>query len=269
MTIKHVLDHLGRSVAVPFPPKRIVSLCPSLTETLFALGVGERVIGRTQFCIHPTEALADVVRVGGTKQVKDDVLASLAPDLIIAEKEENPKEMVERLAESYPVYVTDVETYEDALHMIRDLGRVVGARVEAKQLIREIETGFAELMQVDGKRVAYFIWQNPYMVVGDHTYIHSLLSRCGFVNVFAEAEGRYPAVTEDDIRAAAPDYLFLSSEPFPFAQKHREALSALFPDSTVVLVDGEMFSWYGSRMVAAARYLRNLVRDTTGSSFNT
>lgn len=261
MTIKHVFDHLGRSVAVPFPPKRIVSLCPSLTETLFALGVGERVVGRTQFCIHPAEALADVVRVGGTKQVKDDVLASLAPDLIIAEKEENPKEMVERLAESYPVYVTDVETYEDALYMIRDLGKVVGARGEAKQIISKIEAGFAELAPVDGVRVAYFIWQNPYMVPGDHTYIHSLLSRCGFVNVFAEAEGRYPTVTEEEIRAVAPDYLFLSSEPFPFVEKQREEFAARFPDSTVVLVDGEMFSWYGSRMVAAADYLRKLVEE--------
>ena len=259
MTVKHVLDHLGRTVVVPFPPQRIVSLCPSLTETIVELGAGNRLIGRTQFCIHPTDALADVVRVGGTKQVKDDVIASLAPDLIIAEKEENPKGMVERLAESYPVYVTDVETYEHALHMIRDLGRIVDAPQEAKQLISEIEEAFAELQRVESVSAAYFIWQNPYMVAGDHTYIHSLLTRCGFTNVFAAAEGRYPVVTEDDIRRAAPDYLFLSSEPFPFAEKHREEMAELFPDSTVILVDGEMFSWYGSRMLKAGKYLNKMV----------
>lgn len=261
MTVKHVFDHLGRPVAVPFSPQRIVSLCPSLTETIVALGAGERVVGRTQFCIHPADVLANVMRVGGTKRVKDDVIASLAPDLIIAEKEENPKEIVERLAESYPVYVTDVETYEDALHMIRDLGEIIGAYEEAMQLIREIEAGFAKLTQVESVRAAYFIWQNPYMVAGDHTYIHSLLTRCGFTNVFAGAEGRYPVVTEEDIRAAAPDYLFLSSEPFPFVERHQGELAMRFPDSKIVLVDGEMFSWYGSRMIEAADYLRELVKD--------
>lgn len=259
MTVKTVTDHAGRTVTYAFPPQRIISLCPSLTDTLYALGLGDRIVGRTQFCIHPADRVKDVRRVGGTKQIKQDVIAELAPTLIIAEKEENPKDMVEELAEQYPVYVSDVESYEDALRMIEDLGYVTGTESAAQAMVREIESAFAALRPVRSLRVAYFIWQNPYMVAGNHTYIHSLLTKCGLVNVFAEADGRYPSITEEQIRAANPDVIFLSSEPFPFQQTHEDTFRTLFPDCDIVRVDGEMFSWYGVHMKEAAAYLIELL----------
>jgi iron complex transport system substrate-binding protein len=261
MSKKTVTDHVGRTVTYNFPPQRIISLCPSLTDTLFALGLDEEVVGRTQFCIHPTEKVKDVQRVGGTKQVKMDIIAELAPDLIIAEKEENPQEMVESLADMYPVYVTDVESYEDALRMIRDAGQIIGKKEAAENMVYGIKEVFTNLRPIDDIRVAYFIWQKPYMVSGNHTYIHSLLEKCGFTNVFKEKPGRYPTVTEEEIRAAKPDFIFLSSEPFPFNKTHQETFRELFPDSTTILVDGEMFSWYGVRMLQAVPYFNNLLAE--------
>lgn len=259
MTVKTVTDHVGRTVTYDFPPQRMISLCPSLTDTLFALGLGDRMVGRTQFCIHPAEQVEEVRRVGGTKQIKPDVIEEVAPTLIIAEKEENPKEMVESLAKNYPVYVTDVESYEDALRMIEDLGQITGTEMAAQGMVREIETAFASLRPIQPLRVAYFIWQKPYMVAGHHTYIHSLLTKCGLVNVFAEAEGRYPTVTEEEIRIAKPDVILLSSEPFPFQKAHQDAFYDMFPDSKTILVDGEMFSWYGVHMKEAAAYFIELL----------
>ncbi|QYY44361.1 ABC transporter substrate-binding protein [Aneurinibacillus thermoaerophilus] len=259
MENKTVIDHAERAVTFHFPPQRIVSLCPSLTDTLFALGLKEKIVGRTQFCIHPAEQVKNVRRVGGTKQIKMDVIKELQPDLIIAEKEENPKEMVEALAERYPVYVTDVENYTDALRMIRDLGQITGTEDAAQHIITRIETNFASLKPTRDVRVAYLIWQKPYMAAGNHTYIHSLLEKCGFVNVFRDFPGRYPTVMEADLREEAPDFIFLSSEPFPFKETHRNVFHEQFPDSVPLLVDGEMFSWYGVRMIKAALYFNTLI----------
>lgn len=261
MSTKTVTDHTGRTVTFSFPPRRIISLCPSLTDTLFALGLGGDIVGRTQFCIHPANQVKDVRRVGGTKQIKPDVIDELNPGLIIAEKEENPKEMVDALAEKYPVYVTDVENYEDALCMIRDLGEITGTEAAAQNMAHEIEEAFSFLKPVQGVRVAYLIWQKPCMAAGNCTYIHSLLEKCGLVNVFQDTPGRYPEITEDDLRAAKPDFIFLSSEPFPFKETHQEAFRAMFPDSAPVLVDGEMFSWYGVHMKEAAFYFNELLAE--------
>ncbi|WP_205762802.1 cobalamin-binding protein [Aneurinibacillus aneurinilyticus] len=261
MSIKNITDHTGRLVTYSYPPQRIVSLCPSLTDTLFALGLNERIVGRTQFCIHPAKEVQNVRRVGGTKQIKTDIINELNPDLIIAEKEENPKEMVESLAKSYPVYVTDVESYEDALRMITDLGEVTGTAKAAHAMVCDINAAFSFLKPASGIRVAYLIWQKPYMAAGNHTYIHSLLEKCGFVNVFKDAPGRYPQITEDDLRAANPDYIFLSSEPFPFQETHVQLFREMIQGSKPVLVDGEMFSWYGVHMKEAAPYFQRLLTE--------
>ncbi|KIV56902.1 hypothetical protein AM501_23455 [Aneurinibacillus migulanus] len=261
MSIKNIMDHVERTITYPYPPQRIVSLCPSLTDTLFALGLGERIVGRTQFCIHPAEDVQNVRRVGGTKQIKLEVIEELNPDLIIAEKEENPKEMVESLAKSYPVYVTDVESYEDALRMITDLGEVTGTEKAAHAMVHDIQATFSSLRPASGIRVAYLIWQKPYMAAGNHTYIHSLLEKCGFVNVFKDVPGRYPQITEDDLRIARPDYIFLSSEPFPFQETHVQAFHEMIQGSEPVLVDGEMFSWYGVHMKEAALYFQRLLTE--------
>lgn len=255
-------DHLQREVTYPYPPQRIVSLCPSITETLYALGLSAQVVGRTRYCIHPEDQVRQAAVVGGTKQVKDDMIAQLAPDLIIAEKEENPKEMVERLAAQYPVYVVNVEQMKDALQMIGDLGSICGKEDEAREMKDEIERKFRTLKPVGQTiKAAYVIWKNPYMVAGQSTYIHSMLEHCGFINVFKDAEGRYPTVTIEDFRQAAPDVILLSSEPYPFKAKDRDEFLTHVPESVPVLVDGESFSWYGVRMIQAADQISGLLRQ--------
>ncbi|HET7616586.1 MAG TPA: helical backbone metal receptor [Bacillales bacterium] len=251
-------DHLDRKLSYAFPPKRIVSLCPSITETLFDLGLSEKeVVGRTRYCIHPEDVVKNVRSVGGTKKIKAEVITELKPDLIIAEKEENPKVAIEELEQDFPVFVTDVRSYDDALAMIRDVGRLVDREEAAKELAEKIDTKFDFFGRVSPREAAYVIWNNPYMVAGGDTYIDSMLRKAGFTNVFRDSEGRYPTVTVEDFRKAAPELIFLASEPFPFQESHEKALQEQLPDCQVVRVDGEI-CWYGSRMLKAADELNRL-----------
>ena len=250
-----VRDHLDREVSYTFPPQRIISLCPAITETLFALGLGEEVVGRTQYCIFPADKVAAVSKVGGTKQMQLEKIQALQPDLIICEKEENTKEIVEQLATHFPVYVAQVESVADAHRMIRDIGALVDRLEAANKLSAKIAQAFSALPQHAG-RAAYMMWRKPYMVVGAPTYIDSVLATLGFTNPFVDFEGRYPAVTVEDLQQAQLDYLFLSSEPFPFSDKHVQELAVHLPHTRIMLVDGEMF-WYGARMQQAAPYFQS------------
>lgn len=259
MTVKMFVDHLGRKVEIPYPPQRIISLCPSITETLYDFGLDEQIAGRTQFCIHPANKVEQAVIVGGTKQIKAEKIEAIQPDLIIAEKEENTKEMVEALAEKYPVYVAKVENYEESLRMIRDLGEITNRTEQAGELVEKIEQRFGDLHFAHGRKVAYVVWKDPYMVVGSNTFVDSILAKCGLENVFRNRNGRYPEVTLEDFREASPDYLLLSSEPYPYKEPHRREFAELFPGMTPLLVDGEMFIWYGARMVQAVDYLNELL----------
>lgn len=246
----YIQDELGRTVTLANKPARIVSLCPAITETLFALGVGDLVVGRTKFCIFPPEAAA-VEPVGGTKNPDFDKIAALQPDIIFCEKEENTKEIVETLAHTTPVYVAQVETIAQAYTMIEKLGQVTGATEEAHNLITRIQQ--QPLPNVTG-RAAYMMWRKPYMVVGATTYITNVLETIGFTNPFTSFDGRYPAVTIEDLQQAQLDYLFLSSEPFPFQQKHIDELQQHLPNTRIQLIDGEMF-WYGAKMQETGPYL--------------
>lgn len=261
MKMRQVTDQMGRTVVVPQRPSRIISLVPSQTELLFDLGLDETIIGRTRYCIHPAEGVAAKPSVGGTKKFRFDVIEQLQPNLIIGNKEENYKEGIGRLAASYPVWMSDIITLADALQMIRQVGRLVGKGEQAAALAAEIETRFAQLPRLQRPfRVGYFIWRKPYMVAGAQTFVDTMLAQCGMVNAFAGAgDGRYPEVTPEQIHAARLDAILLSSEPFPFAEKHRQKFEAQFPDVPVYLVDGEMFSWYGSRLLLAAGYLHRLI----------
>ncbi|GIM48111.1 iron ABC transporter [Collibacillus ludicampi] len=254
-------DHLQRTIEFEFPPRRIVSLCPSITETLFALDLEEQIVGKTRYCIHPEDKVKQVTNVGGTKKIQEDLIRTLNPDLIIAEKEENTKEMVESLSRDFPVFVADVENYAGALRLIRDLGFLTNREEKARHYVEEIEEQFKNMPKVRDCKVAYLIWKKPFMVAGNHTYIHSILETCGFTNVFRDYEGRYPSVTEDDLKQAAPDFLFLPSEPFPFTDSHKDELQQLFPEMKVILVDGEIFSWYGVRMMKVPSYINQLLRE--------
>lgn len=242
-------DHLHREVLVPWPPQRILSLCPSQTETLADLGLSSRLVGVTRYCIHPRDSLKDIARVGGTKKVDFDLIGRLEPDLIIAEKEENPREMVEELQKIAPVYVTDVVDRSSAFRMILDLGRLTATEGQAARILREIEGKWSLLEPIQKPlRVAYLIWRKPWMGVGAGTYIGSLLREVGFTNVLECTSSRYPEVSESELQAADPELVLLSSEPYPFAEKHIAEIQALLPRARILLVDGEAWSWYGSRM---------------------
>jgi ABC-type Fe3+-hydroxamate transport system substrate-binding protein len=251
-------DQMGRPVEFRYPPLRIVSLVPSQTELLFDLGLGKRVVGVTKFCIHPAEARQTATVIGGTKLFDFDKVAALQPDLIIGNKEENYQTGIEQLAAGFPVWMSDINAFPDALDMIRSLGQVTGAAGSAGQLADDIAASFAALpIAVDLERVAYFIWRKPYMVAANGTFINDMLARAGFTNVFDDL-GRYPEITAEQLAAAAPERIFLSSEPYPFAEKHLAEFQQICPAARVEVVDGELFSWYGSRLLKSAAYFHQL-----------
>jgi ABC-type Fe3+-hydroxamate transport system substrate-binding protein len=251
-------------------PLRIVSLVPSQTELLHTLGLEEEVVGITKFCVHPRGWFAAKKRVGGTKAVHIDVVKALQPNLIIANKEENVKEQVEVLRAAAPVWVSDINNLQDALEMIEQVGLMVNKKPEALALAGQIETGFkwlaealppqaAQLLSQTAYRppVAYLIWREPYMTVGGDTFIGDMIRRCGFANVFEE-EKRYPQISLDELAHRNCRYIFLSSEPYPFKEQHAAEIRQQLPGAKVVFVNGEMFSWYGSRLLLAAQYFMEL-----------
>jgi len=254
-----IADQLGREVAFRFPPRRLVSLCPSLTETLFDLGVGDRIVGRTTYCIHPAASVKHVPDVGGVKDFDLDLINSLKPDLVIAAKEENPRELIEELAESCPVFVLEVVDYDSALLAMETLGRLTDTLAIAEIIVRATRTAFAALTPAETRRAAYLVWREPYICAGENTFIHAMLGMCGLVNACAGTPERYPRTTVEALRKLSPDWIMLSSEPYSFTQAHADELTRQIPNARITLVDGEMFAWYGSRMRAAARYFQTLV----------
>lgn len=248
-------DQTGRTISLHETPQRIVSLVPSQTELLHYLGLQNEVVGITKFCIHPTEWFRNKTRVGGTKNINIEIIRQLQPDLIIANKEENVKEQVEMLANEFPVWVSDVNNLDNALHMIEDVGALTGRPHQAIDLSGKIKSKFNSLPRpATNIRAAYFIWREPYMTVGHDTFIHDIMMRCGLTNIYAD-KTRYPATDIDELKALQPKVILLSSEPYPFKQKHIDELHHHLPGTQIMLVDGEMFSWYGSRLLQTPDYL--------------
>ncbi len=240
---------------------RVISLVPSITEFLFDLGMDEEVVGLTKFCIHPNEKWQTLPRVGGTKTVNHARVAALKPDLIIANKEENTREDVERLREYYTVLLTEVYTVEDAFAMMLDLGDQVNRQNEATVLVDHVRREWETARNLaNGETVVYAIWNNPFMVAGTQTYIHAALDWFGWQN--AVEASRYPELSAEELIELSPQRLMLSSEPFPFSAQHVEHFNALLPYTRVGCVDGECFSWYGSRMLHTPAYVRKLLQDS-------
>jgi ABC-type Fe3+-hydroxamate transport system substrate-binding protein len=187
----------------------------------------------------------------------------LQPDLIIANKEENVQQQIEELAKDFPVWVSDVNNLSDALEMTESIGRIINKQLKAKEITDQIEGSFAQLqttipIAIGNKlQTCYLIWKDPYMTVGGDTFIDDMLNFAGFKNLF-DNQTRYPEVTIEQLSIANCQLLFLSSEPFPFKQKHVDELQLLLPDTKIILVDGEMFSWYGSRLLKAPPYFQQL-----------
>lgn len=251
-------DQTGHTIYLETTPRRIISIVPSQTELLADLGLKEEVIGITKFCIHPEKWFRDKTRVGGTKNLNLAFIDSLRPDLILANKEENDKKQVEELASRYPIWISDIANYNDALAMILQVGKITNKEKAACEIIDQTKRNFSLLPSLDFKiRVAYLIWKNPYMTVGGDTFIHSMLEKNGFENIFKDLN-RYPEITIEMLEERNTDLIMLSSEPYPFRQKNVEEMQHLLPKSKIILVDGEMFSWYGSRMLHAPAYFSKL-----------
>lgn len=244
-------------------PQRIVSLVPSQTELLYSLGLDKEVAGITKFCVHPDEWFRNKQRIGGTKTINIQKILLLQPDLVIANKEENVKEQVEEIARHVPVYVTDIGNLEDALEMIRDIGEITNTAVKASQIIDTISAKFKALNDQLPQRTlkcAYLIWKDPYMTIGNDTFIHNMLHYCGFANAFSHL-ARYPEISIQDLVQQHCEYVLLSSEPYPFKEKHIDELQAVLPNAKIILVDGEMFSWYGSRLIEAPDYFKKIIEQ--------
>jgi len=230
-------------------PKRIVSLVPSLTEFLVDIGVGERLVGRTKFCIHPNDVVVAIPTYGGTKNPKIDAIIAAGADLVVMNREENRREDFEALSGHTNVLMTDILTVADALREMRRIGNTVGCEDASEKMCSQIETALPEMPDISVD-VAYFIWRDPWMVAGRSTYINDVLMKFGMCNVFADME-RYPEISLDELHLRNPSLILLSSEPFPFKLKHIMEIQSTLPDARVELVDGEWFSWYGSRMLPA------------------
>lgn len=262
MTMRSVSDQMNRTLQVPERPERIISLVPSQTELLHDLGLGERVVGITKFCIHPEHWFRGKARVGGTKQVDLDKVRALKPDLIIGNKEENTQADIEALEQEFPVWMSDVRDLDGALDMIRRVGVLTGTTSRSEALVSGIEHAFATLQPTTPPRsAAYFIWRDPMMVAGGDTFISDMLHRAGFSNAFAHRKERYAEITPAELAAADPDVILLSSEPYPFAEKHLAEFQMTCPGTPVRLVDGELFSWYGSRLLKAPAYFSRLIAE--------
>lgn len=252
-------DALGRRILLSEPPTRIISLVPSLTDLLHGLGLDDEVVGLTRFCERPDGWQEAKAIVGGTKQVDAERVARLQPDLILANQEENTRADVQALSDHAPVYVTDVSTVDEATAMIRRVRQLVDRDKEARQMATTIAERFAALPAWSSLRAAYIIWRDPYMTVGGDTFIYDVMRHGGFTAPWADAT-RYPEITLDDLAAADLDVILCSTEPFPFHQKDAfmDDLRTACPDTPVHVVDGQLFSWYGPRLLDTPAYLREL-----------
>ena len=256
--MKKCTDQTGHSISVEKTPLKIVSIVPSQTELLHYLGLSDSIAGISKFCIHPEEIYRTKPRIGGTKKLDIKKIRSLKPDLIIANKEENEEQQVKQLMQEFPVWISDISCLKDALEMIKEVGKMTDTEEKANLLADKIQNDFSVFSKRKKRNATclYLIWKKPYMCAGTDTFINDMLNYCGLKNIVNLA--RYPEISPQTIAQLQPEYILLSSEPYPFKEKHMEELSTICPNSKILLVDGEMFSWYGSRLLYASKYFEDL-----------
>ncbi len=256
---KLFIDQMGRQVIVPQEPLRIVSLVPSQTELLYFFGLNQEIIGQTIFCIHPDEMHQIKPRIGGTKKLNLDKIRELKPNLIIGNKEENEQSQIEILMKEFPVWMSDIQNMDDSLEMIIKVGELVNKKEQALRLEQQIKQGFLDLVQTEKRKTCtYLIWRKPWMAAGENTFINDILARLGLENWVKNQNSRYPSLEDDWFKTNKPEIILLSSEPYPFKDIHLQELQNFCPNAQIILVDGEMFSWYGSRLSLAIPYFRTL-----------
>lgn len=257
-----IKDPLGTAFELESTPKRIICLVPSLTETLYDLGLEDRIVGITKFCVHPVHLKSTKKIVGGTKKVHYEKIRLLNPDFIVANKEENTEEMVLELRKICPVWVTDIVAVEDVLQTITDFGQLFNCRMEARKWNDKISFSFQDFKQfstnLESKKAAYFIWKNPYMVAGTGTFIDELLQLNKFENCYKNLE-RYPEVELEVLeKEYDPEVVLLSSEPYPFSDADAFEIGRNTHHAKTIFVDGELFSWYGTRLHKSFDYFKKV-----------
>ncbi|HUH27753.1 MAG TPA: helical backbone metal receptor [Gelidibacter sp.] len=264
-------DQLHRHITVDKIPKRIISLVPSQTELLVDLGLESSIVGITKFCVHPIHLKEEKVVVGGTKQVNFDKIRDLKPDIILCNKEENTKAMIQELEKIAIVHISDIYTIDDTLELIELYGDLFSKKKAAITMIKEISKKkfeFEDYIKDKPKRTAaYFIWKGPWMVAARHNFIDELLRLNGFENYYGH-QSRYPEVLLKASDTEQAELVLLSSEPFPFKEEHKQEIKPFFPNATILVVDGEMFSWYGSRLLKAFDYFKMLHQHHLSENFS-
>lgn len=254
-------DQLKRTIQIKKPLKRIVSLVPSQTELLVDLGLKEALVGITKFCVHPSDLRKVKTVVGGTKQVHFDKIKALQPDIILCNKEENTKEMIAELEQIAPVHISDIYTIDNSLELTAMYGELFDKEEESNQLVQAVQAkhnDFNNFVKRQNKlRVAYFIWKNPWMVAAKQNFIDEMLQVNNLENVFQDRI-RYPEIQLKELQDLKPELILLSSEPFPFKLTDVKEFESEFPDAKIKIVDGEAFSWYGSRLLKAFDYFKEL-----------
>ena len=260
--MKQFTDQLGNQHTFETSPKRIISLVPSQTELLFDLGLEESIVGITKFCVHPYHLKSTKTIVGGTKKVNYEKIKALKPDIVICNKEENTLEIVEELRKIVTVWITDIVTIQDNIQMIHDFGQIFNKRTQAQNLIDKTNFAYQDfqnfIKEKPIQKVAYFIWKNPYMVAGSETFVNELLKLSHFQNIYLD-KGRYPEIKLENLRNDGdPDLIFLASEPYPFKEEDAFEIGRFTHHAKTIFVDGEMFSWYGSRLIKSFEYFKLL-----------
>lgn len=258
-------DQIGRILALKKIPQRIISLVPSLTELLVDLGLESAIIGLTKFCVHPSHLKKNKTIIGGTKNINIKKIKALNPDIILCNKEENTKEIVAICEQIAPTHVSAIFTIDDTLELINLYGELFSKEMQAAKMVQEIQFRLVDFQEFienkELKKVAYFIWKKPWMVAGNQTFIHQMLQLNKFDNIYKNRE-RYPEIDIDNIELEGnPDFLFLSTEPYPFKENDISEMEKL-SSARVILVNGEMFSWYGSRLLKAFDYFKALHQKT-------
>lgn len=258
-------DQTGVTIALPQFPTKIISVVPSQTELLFDLGLDDKVIGITKFCIHPNEWFRSKTRIGGTKKLDLKKIIELQPDIIFANKEENERKEIEELKKHFPVWTSDIKDLNGAVDMIKEIGKITNTEILATKIANQILEQFKTLKFPELINCIYLIWNKPMMTIGGDTFISNLLRFAGFKNLTSD-QSRYPELTMDQLQLLNPETLLLSSEPFPFKQEHIDYFKAQLPDTKVLKVDGELFSWYGSRLLKSPLYFSELRSEIQNAS---
>jgi len=254
-----IIDQLNRKVEINEELKNIVSLVPSLTELLFFFGMEGKIKGITSFCSNPPEKVKFVKTVGGPITINYEIIDEISPDLIIAGKSENNKEQIEHLSSKYPVWVSDVKSLEDAFKMIEKIGVICNKSELAYNITQNLSVSFDLLSEKTNIKVAYLVWEKPFIVAGNNTFVNDILKKTGFINVFKNLEG-YPKVTAKELNNCNADFVLLPSEPYPFENHHIDSYKSIIPGAKILLVDGQLFSWYGNRLLVSVNYFKNIKR---------